>query len=269
MDWVSVLDFGIAKETEVDESKQALTKTGFVLGTPQYMSPEQVKGEPLDARSDQYSLAIVCYEMLTGALPFGGDSPQSQMVRRLLEPPLPMRHVRPQLTLPAAVEQVIMRALALGPEHRFPTSVEFAAALEKGARSQSDNQPHALAPAQPLSPGAGGAWQPLQPPGQPPLGTPQAARSQAPPAQTPHTPQGVPPVVSTPQAFQPPQSPQSFHRQPQPAAWQPQRHPAAPPYYAPPARKSKVVPIVLIVVFVLLALMGSCVVLVGISNMSY
>jgi serine/threonine-protein kinase len=251
-DWVSVLDFGIAKETEVDDEKQALTKTGFVLGTPQYMSPEQVKGEPLDPRSDQYSLAIVCYEMLTGALPFGGDSPQSQMVRRLLEPPLPMRRVRPQLSLPVAVEQVIMRGLALRPDQRFSTAVDFVGALEKEARSQSFYQPQPLPP-QPLPPQSARMWE------RPPE-TPGQARPANP--HTPHTPQSVTPVVSTPQAFQPPRP-----FQPAPAAWQHQQPPAGPTYYGQPPSKSKAGPIIIIIVLVVTALMGSCV-LVAISNMN-
>ncbi|HWP42694.1 MAG TPA: serine/threonine-protein kinase, partial [Blastocatellia bacterium] len=122
-DWVEVVDFGIAKRAAVEPDNQALTQTGFVLGTPQYMSPEQVAGEPLDLRSDLYSLAIVSYEMLTGALPFGGNSPQSVMVNRLLQPPMPLRKVRPSLAVPPAVEAVIMKALARYPVDRYSSTM--------------------------------------------------------------------------------------------------------------------------------------------------
>jgi serine/threonine-protein kinase len=253
-DWVEVLDFGIAKEIVVDTEKQALTKTGFVLGTPQYMSPEQVKGEMVDPRSDLYSLAIVCYEMLTGALPFGGDSPQSQMVRRILEPPIPMRHARPQLWLPPAVEQVIMRGLALSPDHRFSTTVEFAAAFEQAARqTQAQPLPH----------------QPTAPWGAPPQGPPQG-NFQTPPQQarpTPHTPQrptpvmtpgGQPPYQPTPPPFQPPAPPSQY--QPRPP-YPPQ------PFYGQSSQQSKTSTIVLIIVIVLLVLMGSCFMLVAVSRM--
>ncbi|MEW6207099.1 MAG: serine/threonine-protein kinase [Acidobacteriota bacterium] len=238
-DWVEVLDFGIAKEIAVDTEKQALTRTGFVLGTPQYMSPEQVKGEPLDPRSDLYSLAIVCYEMLTGALPFGGDSPQSQMVKRILEPPIPMRQARPHLWLPPAVEGVIMRGLALNPQHRFSTTSEFAVALEQAARS---TQPQPL-PHQPTAP-----W------GAPPPGPFQTPPHSARP--TPHTPQRPTPVMAP--GGQPPFQPAPF----QPQGPYPQPYP--PPYYPP--QKSKTGLIVLVIVIVLLALMGSCLMLMAVSD---
>jgi serine/threonine-protein kinase len=144
---VKVLDFGIAKQIRVDPKHEALTQTGFVLGTPQYMSPEQVLGEQLDARSDLYSLALVAYEMLTCALPFEGASPQSQMVKRLLEPPKPLRLVRPQLAIPPAVEQTIMRALARYPHQRHPSTLEFAFELERQAlQAPPTSQPIAHAP---------------------------------------------------------------------------------------------------------------------------
>ena len=243
-DWVEVLDFGIAKEIAIDTEKQALTKTGFVLGTPQYMSPEQVKGEPLDPRSDLYSLAIVSYEMLTGALPFGGDSPQSQMVKRILEPPIPMRQARPQLWLPPAVEQVIMRGLALAPQHRFSTTTEFAAALEQAARTtQAQPLPH-----QPTTP-----W-----------GAPQQGPYQTPPHSprpTPQTPQRPTPVMTP--GGQPSYQPTPFQ---QPSVPGPHQPPYPPSYYGQQPQKSKTGLIVLIVVIVLLALMGSCLMLMAVSN---
>jgi serine/threonine-protein kinase len=124
-DWVEVVDFGIAKRPAAD-SQQGLTQVGFVLGTPLYMSPEQVAGESLDQRSDLYSLALVAYEMLSGDLPFDGETTQSKMVKRLLEPPRLISHIRPQLNVLPGVERVLLRALARSPDERYSSTIEFA-----------------------------------------------------------------------------------------------------------------------------------------------
>jgi serine/threonine protein kinase len=171
---IKVLDFGIAKQIRVDPKHEALTQTGFVLGTPQYMSPEQVLGEQLDARSDLYSLALVAYEMLTCTLPFEGASPQSQMVKRLLEPPKPLHVARPQLAIPPAVEQVIMRALKRYPHQRYSSTLEFAFELERQALQ---------APPEPIAYVSGVGSQPQ------PVITPQPA---------PSRPMPQPPLMRTP-----------------------------------------------------------------------
>jgi len=118
-DWVKVLDFGVAKQTAVDAEFKTLTQAGFVVGTPQYISPEQVLGEKISSRSDLYSLAVVFYQMLTGALPFSGKSPQQQMFNRVREAPSPIHQVNPDLFVPPEVEDVLMKALARRPEERF------------------------------------------------------------------------------------------------------------------------------------------------------
>ncbi|HEY9233057.1 MAG TPA: protein kinase, partial [Blastocatellia bacterium] len=125
-DYVKVLDFGIAKSV-ADDSADHLTKTGFVLGTPVYMSPEQLLGENLDGRSDIYSLAIIVYEMLSGKLPFVGDNQQSVMMKRITGAPVPLRAVAPQVS--EAVEQVVMQGLAREPDERVDDAKEFAEAL--------------------------------------------------------------------------------------------------------------------------------------------
>jgi hypothetical protein len=124
---VLVMDFGIAKSTSAGEGG-GLTGTGTIVGTPQYMSPEQATGErQLDARSDQYSLAMVGYAMLTGRLPFEADSVQSIIFKQVTERPAAI------ITLvgdvPAPVSDAIARALAKNPADRFPTIEEFGAAL--------------------------------------------------------------------------------------------------------------------------------------------
>ncbi|HEU4389204.1 MAG TPA: serine/threonine-protein kinase, partial [Blastocatellia bacterium] len=128
-DWVEVVDFGAAKLVRVDP-RLDLTRSGFVLGTPDYMSPEQVSGQELDSRSDLYSLGVLAYEMITGALPFEGSTPQERMASRLYRPPLQFARVRPDLDLPAGVESVIRKALAGDRDERYSSAVEFAEEFE-------------------------------------------------------------------------------------------------------------------------------------------
>ncbi len=120
-----VVDFGIAKA--LSSEGERLTSTGLAIGTPAYMSPEQGFGGEVDARSDQYSLATVLYEMLTGDPPFSGTTPQSIMARRLTEPARPLVTVRS--TVPVTVETAILRALERTPADRFADVQAFAAAL--------------------------------------------------------------------------------------------------------------------------------------------
>ncbi|HJQ69685.1 MAG TPA: bifunctional serine/threonine-protein kinase/formylglycine-generating enzyme family protein [Blastocatellia bacterium] len=125
-DYVKVLDFGIAK-TMADDGADNVTKTGFVLGTPAYMSPEQLTGESLDARSDVYSLAIIVYEMLSGQMPFEGDNLQAKMIKRLMSDPIRLRDVMP--SVPDSVERAVMAGLVRDRENRTPTVQAFAAEL--------------------------------------------------------------------------------------------------------------------------------------------
>jgi tetratricopeptide (TPR) repeat protein len=121
-------DFGIAKAL-ADLGGDAITSTGLAIGTPAYMSPEQASAATLDARSDQYSLAAVLYEMLTGEPPFTGATAQAILARRLAEPARPLRPLRS--TIPVHVEQAILRALERVPADRFPGVESFAAALRQ------------------------------------------------------------------------------------------------------------------------------------------
>ena len=121
-----VADFGIARALS-EAGGEPLTQTGLVVGTPAYMSPEQGGGETCDARSDIYSLGAVLYEMLAGEPPFTGATAQAVVARRRSEPAPPLRTVRD--SVPAHLEQVVLRALARVPADRFETAVEFARAL--------------------------------------------------------------------------------------------------------------------------------------------
>ena len=120
-DRVTLMDFGIAKAP----SKEKLTRVGQVMGTIEYMSPEQFHGKPVDARTDIYALGIILYEMLTGGLPFGSQALLSDP-SLFSAPPTP-RQYNPQI--PAAVEQVILRCLAEFPSARYQTATELVTAL--------------------------------------------------------------------------------------------------------------------------------------------
>jgi serine/threonine protein kinase len=126
-DVVKVVDFGIAKAIGGEDGKaQKVTKTGFVVGTPEYMSPEQLAGDPVDGRSDLYSLGLVFYRMLTGASPFPADSQQETMIKRLTDDPMPLAVARPDVRFPPEVQRVFDRALARNPQARYQSANDFA-----------------------------------------------------------------------------------------------------------------------------------------------
>jgi tetratricopeptide (TPR) repeat protein len=120
-------DFGIAKPVEVGD--EALTRVGFVVGTPKYMSPEQASGEAVDPRSDLYSLACVLYEMLAGETPYTGPSAQAIIIRSALGPAPLVRAARPDV--PEALETLITRNLSPEPAERCASASAFAAVLEE------------------------------------------------------------------------------------------------------------------------------------------
>jgi len=124
-DIVKVVDFGIARAVGGDEPGQKVTKTGLVVGTPEYMSPEQLSGDKLDGRSDIYSLALVFYRMLTGTLPFQADSAQETMIKRLTDDPLPLEAARPDISFPPKLQLVLNTALARAAAERYQASAEF------------------------------------------------------------------------------------------------------------------------------------------------
>ena len=125
---VKVVDFGIAK-AGAGEPGQKVTKTGLVVGTPEYMSPEQLSGDKVDGRSDIYSLALVFYRMITDTLPFIADTAQETMIKRLTDEPIPLAQARPDasLSFPPALQKVMDRALARWPQDRYASATEFAA----------------------------------------------------------------------------------------------------------------------------------------------
>ena len=122
-----VMDFGLAKERRADPAIAKLTATGIILGTPEFMSPEQIRGKTLDARSDIYALGIVAYEMFTGKLPFQGRNAQEMMIARLRGQPLKLRQLRADA--PEPLEKALARAMESNPDNRYDTALDFAAAL--------------------------------------------------------------------------------------------------------------------------------------------
>jgi putative two-component system response regulator len=121
-------DFGLARMVG---STQRLTATGTVLGTPEYMSPEQATGETLGPPSDQYSLAIVAYEMLTGRLPFQADTPVAVLISQMSKAMPPTRELEGKLS--GHIEDALRRGLAKAPADRYPTASQFVAALTPAA----------------------------------------------------------------------------------------------------------------------------------------
>jgi serine/threonine protein kinase len=132
---LKIIDLGLAKDLSPDADVE-LTQAGAFLGKFQYCSPEQagyLKDAPLDARSDLYSLAQVLYEMLTGLPPFDSESQHGFVLKRLTEAPVPLRRRNPKTPLPAALESVVMKGLALDREERYGDAVQFIQALRKVA----------------------------------------------------------------------------------------------------------------------------------------
>lgn len=146
----TLTDFGIARAA----AETRLTRTGTIIGTPEYMAPEQASGGSVDSRTDQYALAVVAYEMLSGRVPFRAESTPALLHKVVYEPPPPLREARPDL--PAAVEHGLEKALAKEQAQRYRSCSEFIESLEQVARvpqprpsaPQPSVRPQAPAPAE-------------------------------------------------------------------------------------------------------------------------
>ncbi len=151
-DFVKVLDFGIAKITDSSgDDGPALTRAGFVCGTPEYMSPEQARGATLDARSDLYAVGVILYQLMTGLLPFESDSAVGFATKHLTEEPLPPSRRRPEARISPAMERLILRALSKNPDDRPPSAEAFKAELSavdrERRRAESTARRHSVPPA--------------------------------------------------------------------------------------------------------------------------
>jgi serine/threonine-protein kinase len=128
---VKVMDFGIARATAAGDT---LTQTATVLGTASYLSPEQAQGEPVDERSDIYSLGVVLFEMLTGQPPFAGDSAVTVAYKHVREEPVPPTRLNPEI--PPGMEAVTMKALAKNPDNRYQSADEMRSDLARVRHGQ-------------------------------------------------------------------------------------------------------------------------------------
>src|ERR671936_168563 len=123
---LKVTDFGIARS-----GASQMTEAGSIVGTAQYLSPEQARGAPVDPRSDLYSVGIVLYEMLTGRVPFTGDTPLEIAMKHLSAVPTPPSELRPDV--PHDLDLVVLRSLAKDPEDRYQSAEEMAADISRVA----------------------------------------------------------------------------------------------------------------------------------------
>jgi serine/threonine-protein kinase len=131
-DFPKVLDFGLAKvtEREMRPGSVILTQEGMVFGTPEFMSPEQAQGKTLTPASDQYSLAVILYEVLTGKLPFDAKSAMDFLAFHVTAKPIPLSQRVPGKTFPPLLDRIIEKALSKKIEDRFGSVADFAAALQ-------------------------------------------------------------------------------------------------------------------------------------------
>ncbi|MCP4605204.1 MAG: protein kinase [Proteobacteria bacterium] len=148
VDVAKVLDFGIAKILEDDgtDQRQALTKTGMVFGTPQYMSPEQIRGEKVDHRTDIYSLGVILYQMLAGTLPFSAEVPMGVLTKHLMDEPPPFKATSPNAAVPETLESVVMSTLEKDADKRPQTMKELAQLLTGAADSTASGHLAATVP---------------------------------------------------------------------------------------------------------------------------
>jgi serine/threonine-protein kinase len=137
-DFVKVLDFGLAKVLEAAATKR-ITDPGMVCGTPEYMAPEQARGDNVDHRVDLYACGVILFELLAGQLPFDGTSPREIVLMHLSKPPPDLRRLVPDRQLSAGIIEVVYKALAKDPRDRFQNAAQLGAALK-----------HTLSPEEPV-----------------------------------------------------------------------------------------------------------------------
>jgi len=138
-DFVKILDFGIAKVSSLDEGGARLTRTGMIFGTPEYMSPEQARGDRPDHRVDIYAAGCILYEMLTGDVPFHAETFMGVLTKHMFEAPEAPTVRAPQAGVTPEIEAVVLKALAKDRDQRFQTMKEMAVAIEASAGGDPEN----------------------------------------------------------------------------------------------------------------------------------
>jgi serine/threonine-protein kinase len=139
---VKLLDFGIATATDVTPD-QRLTRAGFFVGTLMYVAPEALSGEVVTPAADQYSLATMAYQFLTGTLPYTAKSPREMFTQLLSQPPIPLNKAKPDIVYAPAVETVVMKGLEKHPQDRYADVCVFADALAETLKAPFADEPAA------------------------------------------------------------------------------------------------------------------------------
>ncbi|MBV8761993.1 MAG: protein kinase [Deltaproteobacteria bacterium] len=199
-DVVRVLDFGIAKlRDDSRATQQAMTQQGDMLGTPQYMAPEQIKGDPVDGRVDIYALGCMLYEMVTARLPFEAPTIMAMLSKHLIETPVPPSQRRPDLAIPPAIDQLVIAAMAKDPAQR-PASMDtygeqLAAVLAKMPSAPLSAQ---VSVQQPVASTPTPAVQPIVTPAAYSVASSQGAAPLAAPTPAAYVPPAIPPTTRVP-----------------------------------------------------------------------
>jgi serine/threonine protein kinase len=131
-DWVKIVDFGISN---LVQGSKRLTKTGRMVGTPEYIAPEQLKDRPIDIRTDLYGIGVMMFEMLTGHVPFDGESAEAILMKHLLEDPPPMSEVKPDLPQPNPFQSIVDKLMRKDPDERYQTATELRLDVEQALNS--------------------------------------------------------------------------------------------------------------------------------------
>jgi serine/threonine protein kinase len=227
---VKVMDFGIARAMQ--SGVTSMTQTGMVVGTPQYLSPEQALGRGVDARSDLYSVGIMLFQLVTGRLPFDADSPLAIAYAHVQEEPVAPSSIN--RALPPAVDALVARALKKNPNERFPSAESMRDECLRVAASFQAAPPSIVQGSQ-TQHGQGVGASVFPPVGQtpPPSGPVQTPYQQTPPP----NPYGTPPPSMPSPAYGYPQQP--GYQTPPPASYSPQPgHGTPPPYTMSPRQQS-------------------------------
>ncbi|GHH05197.1 protein kinase domain-containing protein [Streptomyces lanatus] len=229
---VKVMDFGIARAMQ--SGVTSMTQTGMVVGTPQYLSPEQALGRAVDARSDLYSVGIMLFQLVTGRLPFDADSPLAIAYAHVQEEPVAPSSIN--RALPPAVDALVARALKKNPNERFPSAEAMRDECLRVAASFQATPP-SIVPGAHTQSGQGVGASVFPPVGQtpPPGGHVQTPYQQPTPAPNPYS--NTPPPAPPSPAYGYPQQQPGFQT-PAPAAYSPQPgHTTPPPYTVQPGQR--------------------------------